>query len=127
MSIAHIVREIASRGDESEGYIIALPNTYYLRRNILAELDEVADMDESSLRYQVLFIKKLSNGRGITGGSLENALIYPTYQAAADAAAGWCHTRKPGTRIFRVRRPRPIEIFEDLPCTILDSLAEIDR
>ncbi len=114
MTPVEVAQWVANSYEPEEGYIIGFVND--------------RSGPESGI-YQGLFVKMGSpnpvvSPMGIIGGSLEDAHVFPTYPAAAEAAASWVHTRKPGTRIIRVRKQPPIEIFEDWPVGVLDALAE---
>ncbi len=112
MSIIDDTRELAARESVGEGYIIAFQNS---RPGAPTSPDAY---------YRTLFVHPFGNGE-IRGGSLRDATLYPTYQAAASAAAGWSHTRKPGTRIIHIKKTCPYEVVEDLPANILDAMAEL--
>lgn len=96
-----------------EGYIIA----FHHRRAY-----ESADP-----QYRTLFAHWRRNGAQITGGALGNAFIFPTYQAATEAAIGWTNTNDPkaNTRIIKVRTRASFEILADYPINLVDVLAEL--
>lgn len=103
---------VARWAEEGEGYIIAFSDTML-----------------SPPQHRTLFAHPHSNPRSpqdITGTiDINEATIYPTYQSAVEAAAFWVHTRKPDTRIIRVRRRSAMELFEDYPTNLADALAEL--
>ncbi len=114
MSVMDDVRHLAGWNDkQTEGYIIAF----------------LHQREHQSLhaKYRTIFAQWRSNGDQIIGGSLGSACIFPSYQAAADAAAGWSNTADPGacTRIVKVKTRAAFEIFEDYPINLCDVLAEL--
>ncbi len=116
MSLMDDVRELAQHeGPVEEGFIIAFqPEDFKARPDAC---------------YRTLFVKK-RGGLGLQqeeitgGGSLRDALLFPTYHAAAVAASSWSHTRAPGVRIIHIKRTNPFELLEDLPANILDAVVE---
>ena len=97
-----------------EGYIIA-----FLHRRSMVVLEN------TDPRYRTLFANWRREGDQIIGGCLENAFIFPTYQAAADAAVGWANTNNTDTRIIKVKTQATFEVFEDYPINLVDALAEL--
>jgi len=108
MSIMDDVRELVDREPTDEGYVIAFQNGIR--------------SDSHDPYYRTLFVHPF--GDEIRGGKLGDATLYPTYQEAAIAAAGWLHTQAPGTRIVHIKRACPYELLEDLPANILDAVVE---
>jgi len=110
MSVMDDVQELADREPVDEGYIIAF------NRSKAPHIDTY---------YRTSFVQQKRDRPGeVTGGNLRDATLYPTYQAAAIAASGWVHTRKPDTRIIHIKRVCPYEVMEDYPTNIVDAVAE---
>ena len=121
VDVSALARVLADRYPEDEGYIVAFysgkPGNFF------------ESPDTRDAKYKVLFLKLHSNPRSltdVTGGSLNDAHLFSTYDEAATAAKSWVHSNKPSTRILFVRRRRPIEILGDMSAVgVLDALAEV--
>jgi len=109
MSAIDDVRELVSREPVGEGWVIAFHG-----RN----------EGSPDAYYRTIFVHPFRDD-ALRGGSLCDATLYPTYQEAAIAAAGWHHTRTPGTRIIHIKRSCPYEVMEDYPTNLVDALAEL--
>jgi len=109
MSIIDDTHELVAREPVGDGFVIAFQSKG----------------GATDPYHRTLFVHSATGHGSInTSGNLGDATIYPTYQAAAIAAFGWSHTRKPGTRIIHIKRICPYIVMEDLPANILDAVVE---
>lgn len=111
MSVIDDTRDLANRELTGEGYVIAFHNERHV--------------GPGDAYYRTLFVHPVQGRPGeIIGGSLREATLYPTYQAAAIAASGWSHTRGQSTRIIHIKRVCPYVVMEDYPSNIVDAVVE---
>lgn len=116
MKVADHVQNLINQYPAEAGYIVAW-NTAHPGSQPPPDLHS---------RFMVSFLKRHSRMPDVLiGGHLEDALVFPTYQAAADACDGIRYPRKTQMRILRIERRAPMVLFEDLPATLLDVLAEV--
>ena len=109
MSLMDDVREVVANQQTGEGYVIAFPSQH---------------TDAVRPEMRLLFAKPFGVNGELRGGLLSNATFYPTYQAAAEAAASWNWTGGPLVRIVHVKRRLPFEILGDFSPNLLDAIAE---
>jgi hypothetical protein len=126
MSVIDDARQVADEFPTGEGFVVALANPMNVHQSCA----------QGMAKYRVLFLKKVDHTpprpyieggvlANVIGGSLENAHIYPTWEAAAADARSWQHSNKVTTRVIAIRRHAPFELLEDSPITLLDALAQL--
>jgi len=114
MSIIDDIRAVVDLQPKATvGYIIACAPTAYA--------------DRPDPEYRLLFVKYRlpPYEHELTGGGIECATVFSTYQEASEAALGWHHTCENPSRIIRVKTSAPIAITADYPVTLIDALAEL--
>ena len=114
MSIIDDIRAVVELQPKATvGYIIACAPTAYA--------------DRPDPEYRLLFVKYRlpPYEHELTGGGIECATVFSTYQEASEAALCWHHTCENPSRIIRVKTSAPIAITADYPVTLIDALAEL--
>ena len=87
MSIIDDTHALVAREPTGDGYVIAFQSPTY---------------EGQDPYYRTSYVHPFKDE--LRGAAIGDATIYPTYQAASIAAAGWQHTNKPGTRIIQTMR-----------------------
>jgi hypothetical protein len=90
MSVIDDARQVADEFPTGEGFVVALANPMNVHQSCA----------QGMAKYRVLFLKKVDHTpprpyieggvlANVIGGSLENAHIYPTWEAAAAGSSCW--------------------------------------